>query len=117
MSVNERMELFPVLVCTRLSPVCILQFGSALKFLIQRRVCHPDSLVCMGPDINMKDFKVLNLKTETISVFKVSDPTLISVRKALGVVFWGFFSERTATSPTWSLRGHQCLLINFVDKC
>lgn len=40
----------------------------------------------MGPDINMKDFKVLNLKAETISVFKVSDPTLISVRKALDIV-------------------------------
>lgn len=65
----------------------------------------------------MKDFKVLNLKAETISVFKVSDPILISVRKALGIVLWGFFSERTATCATWSLRGYQCLLINFVDKC
>lgn len=71
----------------------------------------------MGLDINLKDFKVLNLKAEIISVFTVSDPTLISVRKALGIVLWGFFSERTTTSATWSLRGHQCLLINFVDEC
>lgn len=71
----------------------------------------------MGPDINMKDFKVLNFKAETISVFKVSDPTLISFRKAVSIVLWGFFSESIATSATRSLRDHQCLLINFVVKC
>lgn len=36
----------------------------------------------MGPDINMKDFRVLNLKAETISLFKVSYPTLTSVRRS-----------------------------------
>lgn len=54
----------------------------------------------MGPDINMKDFKVLNFKAETISVFKVSDPTLISVRKAVSIVLWGFFSDQVLFGPS-----------------
>jgi len=64
----------------------------------------------------MKDFKVLNLKAETIRFLRFQI-LLISVRKALEIVLWGFFSERTANSATLSLRGHQCLFINFVDKC